>query len=442
MILIIVSLTPNIVAANTDGCVDDGHSVIYVNGILTNKAAAEQNLEVIEDALKSSKYSKDITTYLGHNPTRGNIIDTSKSTLQSYFLEDKYQSLDLDATNILKNVHSDIKTKKILLLGHSQGTFYTNQLYHYLINNGVNEESIAVYNIGTPASYVSGDGKYITNSADSVINSVRLLIGIRGANSPLPPNVNIPISEGSNGHSLQTVYLAGEGERIVREIDALLISLKAPKSNNMDGCFNKPDMSLQAKIEQSFVNLPKNTNDKLVEIKKATAVLARSTGEFITNQVFKMITWSGKGITPRYEQDEAGVKATTILESEQTAKLRQLSEISVSKIKKQRHTIPIEAVQPTIDREQMGQLLAQLQIMLKGHLASLQPKDKCAGIDLSILKYSTCIPPFEEGGFAFGGGGGGGGVSEVEAPSECIPTPMNGWCGDGPPGGPGEWTFN
>ena len=52
--------------------------------------------------------------------------------------------------------------------------------------------------------------------------------------------------------------------------------------------------------------------------------------------------------------------------------------------------------------------------------------DACAGIDLAILKYSTCLSPFEEGGYAYGGGGSGSGSASSSAPP----------VGDAPAGGP------
>ena len=72
--------------------------------------------------------------------------------------------VDYDLTNILRQLHGDLKAQKILLVGHSQGTFYTNAAYDYLVKNGVDKKSIAVYNIGTPADKVAGNGEYLTSS--------------------------------------------------------------------------------------------------------------------------------------------------------------------------------------------------------------------------------------------------------------------------------------
>ena len=107
--------------------------------------------------------------------------------------------VDYDLTNILLQAHDNLKTQKILLMGHSQGTFYTNAAYDYLIGHGVDKNSIAVYNVATPASLVAGNGLYLTSSTDKVINTiVRDLATVGSANKPLPANIDIKIPDKIN----------------------------------------------------------------------------------------------------------------------------------------------------------------------------------------------------------------------------------------------------
>ena len=61
--------------------------------------------------------------------------------------------------------------------------------------------------------------------------------------------------------------------------------------------------------------------------------------------------------------------------------------------------------------DKLVNVLKKYQSLLSGS------KDKCEGVDLSIIKYSNCISPFDEGGYGYGGGtssssgsGSGGGV--------------------------------
>ncbi|MFA7310048.1 MAG: hypothetical protein WC050_04040, partial [Candidatus Paceibacterota bacterium] len=46
-------------------------------------------------------------------------------------------------------------------------------MYNYLVDHGVPKKSIAVYNVATPESFVSGGGGYLTSTNDKVINDVR-----------------------------------------------------------------------------------------------------------------------------------------------------------------------------------------------------------------------------------------------------------------------------
>ncbi|MCR4280766.1 MAG: lamin tail domain-containing protein, partial [Candidatus Kaiserbacteria bacterium] len=147
-----------------------------------------------------------------------------------------------------------VSTRKILLIGHSQGTFYTNAIYQYLIKNGVPAESIAVYNLATPASYVEGGGQYLTSANDRVINGIRPLIGKFGANMPLTANITISIpadeiNDKNGGHHFSSSYLGEEPDRIVSDITSVLGGLKAGASAGTEGCFTPPPATLGYKTQ-------------------------------------------------------------------------------------------------------------------------------------------------------------------------------------------------
>jgi len=73
----------------------------------------------------------------------------------------------------------------------------------------------------------------------------------------------------------------------------------------------------------------------------------------------------------------------------------------------------VEQAEPKTDKqyEQMSTALLAMEKLLKQLMLKRQIKDEapdiCAGIDLSIIKNSTCISPFDPGGYGFGAGGGG-----------------------------------
>jgi len=79
------------------------------------------------------------------------------------------------------------------------------------------------------------------------------------------------------------------------------------------------------------------------------------------------------------------------------------------------------------EKQMLGALVALEQLL--SSLAAQAPSssdtrtDVCDGIDLSIIKISTCIKPFDPGGYAYGGGGavGGGGSSSSSGSGAAAP---------------------
>ncbi len=157
-------------------------------------------------------------------------------------------------TTILRQVHQELSTRKVLLVGHSQGTFYTNAAYDYLTGHGVAKESIAVYNIATPADRVLGGGNYLTSSTDKVISSIVAgLASVSSVRKPLPANIDLALSadeqnSSTGGHSLGGVYLTSAPDRVVADMQGEINSLSATDSLNQD-CFTPPPVTLSNTLE-------------------------------------------------------------------------------------------------------------------------------------------------------------------------------------------------
>ena len=240
--LFIISLliVPIFVSAD---CNKSGTTVIFVNGMFTpNKLDADTNKRLLANAFESRSNLTNVTFLLGYNPSHAaGLGDMVNAVTQAY----TGGYVDYDLKNILRQVHTDLKTQKIILMGHSQGTIYTNAAYDYLVSNGVDKNSIAVYNVGTPADVVAGNGKYLTSSTDKVINEiVKKLTTLGLARKPLPPNIDLKLSpdEEANsigGHSFSDVYLAEAPDKIIGDIDYELNSLQESSSDKSE-CFNEP----------------------------------------------------------------------------------------------------------------------------------------------------------------------------------------------------------
>ncbi|MDP3999517.1 MAG: lamin tail domain-containing protein [bacterium] len=257
LFILLVSLLPSSVFG---ACAIDGVTVVYVNGMLTSKRNdADLNKKLLKDNFEKISNRTDVTFLTGYNPSHlagaGDLIQATSQLLG-------FSISNYDLNTILLQIHPQVTTRKILLLGHSQGTFYTNEIYNYLINNGVPKESVGVYNVATPASFVSGDGKYVTSQNDKVINAVRNAALGLGVTQPLPANISIPLTQEESaapfgGHSFSGVYLANDSVRIVSDVENAIKKLVAAEVLNADdgSCFISPAKGLVYYAQKSVFSV-------------------------------------------------------------------------------------------------------------------------------------------------------------------------------------------
>lgn len=236
-------------------CGSKGVTVIFINGIFSSEASATADKDLLKYKFLNGGGDKNVAFYNGFNPSHlSGLGDLIKVVMQAY----QGGSLDYDLTTILRQVHSELSTRKVLLVGHSQGTFYTNAAYDYLISHGVPKESVAVYNVGTPADKVAGGGNYLTSSTDKVINFIaRGLIDAAFARPPLPANITIPLPPDQEqsplgGHYFSEFYLKEAPDKIIGDIQREIDTLSEGKGNSApspDGCFVAPDNSLDYQVK-------------------------------------------------------------------------------------------------------------------------------------------------------------------------------------------------
>jgi hypothetical protein len=196
-------------------CDKERVTVVYVNGILSpGKPQTESDLGEVAKKIKGTSPGafKNLNFLPAYNPSRfAGIGDGLKAVAQTYFVNSTLA--DTDLKTIALQLASDVTTEKVLLVGHSQGSFYVNNLYKFMVHNGANPASIGVYHIASPASVVEGRGSYLTSGTDMVINTVRDLQAQGGARTALPSNIDlfVPSNEIANnpwaGHGLVGVYL-------------------------------------------------------------------------------------------------------------------------------------------------------------------------------------------------------------------------------------------
>lgn len=243
-------------------CDLEGVSVIYVNGILTSERGAQSDARALEKLYEKEKGDDGVTFTFTHNPSRlAGFGDAIKATRQAYrAVADEYIT-DHDLEVMLNHLHTDVRTQKMVLVGHSQGGFYANQLYAYLIENGIPESALAVYHTGTPASFIAGEGAYTTSVTDSVINFVRTLAAAGNAEQPLEANVSFPLTEEEQaeewaGHSFSDVYLTYGNNHIIVNIHEELIELESASVTDIEnGCFDPPGRDVGHRAVSAFFSI-------------------------------------------------------------------------------------------------------------------------------------------------------------------------------------------
>jgi hypothetical protein len=253
-ILLLLLIAPVPEYAHAAACNVDGYSVVYINGIFTDETKARIDTQAISDIFQEKETNKqmiDSTNFhTGYNATHLlGFGDVLKSVLQKMWEVEGHTKEDYDLERIVTRIQPEVKTQKILILGHSQGTFYANALYDYLVRRGVSAKSIAVLNLATPASFVGGHGKHLTNTNDMLVQNVRSAAVLTSHPEPLVANLDISPVPGDtglfSGHSLSSVYLKEKPVNIASAIASSLSKLQSdPTRDPSQPCIPSPDTSI------------------------------------------------------------------------------------------------------------------------------------------------------------------------------------------------------
>src|SRR3989344_1682460 len=254
-ICVLFALNPTITFASS--CLDWGYTIVFINGILNEEEKARKSADALQRLLGESFRSEPLVVRLGHNQSHlAGAADLIQSIAQTY---DNPVS-DFDRDSILRQIHPQVNTRKVLLVGHSQGTFYTNAIHRYFLEHGMKEGSIAVYNLATPANFVAGGGTYKTSTNDKVINKIRDYNRTFNTARALPGNIHIPLPPGEEnddwgGHHFSSSYLDAVPQAIMGDIAQALDRLQAIPGTAEDWCFDPPGKTLKQKTEEAALKV-------------------------------------------------------------------------------------------------------------------------------------------------------------------------------------------
>jgi hypothetical protein len=235
-------LTPSFVGAQTQTCSAQGYTVVFVNGIFGTETQARLSADALWYQLGRQYNSEPVAVRLGYNPSHlAGAADLAQVGAQLF--NGSISRFDLDT--ILMQIYPEVTTRKLLLVGHSQGAFYSNDMYYYLVAHGVSDASVNVYNVGAPTAYTAGKGKYINSSGDT------LLAALRAANFHiLPNNIDLAPSNANDhwdGHAFAEDYLNNAGERMLTDLHEEMSDLSA--TDSVGECFTPPNKSIGYKTE-------------------------------------------------------------------------------------------------------------------------------------------------------------------------------------------------
>lgn len=204
--------------------------IFYINGVNNTPDEANFSLSKLESLIDND--SPTVTWNVLYNQTHGlmrsDVWDvirqkheerigldyTSYKNSHPYgspysFLHDRsYVGKNLhDIVSQLHNKISFDSKDYLLIISHSQGNQYANQLWDYLVNaEKFPRERIALIGIATPASHGEGlNFSYITADNDKVINVVRTF-----PENPLEANAHIEKCKDFGCHNLVKDYLGDE----------------------------------------------------------------------------------------------------------------------------------------------------------------------------------------------------------------------------------------
>lgn len=315
VLLISVFLFSDVVnaQANNQLCAPKGYTIATVNGIFTDEDGAKINMTELQKRIGLDWKGEFIDFKYFHNPSHlGGLGDVAMSAYQKLFEDSAVK--DYDLVEILKTASANIKTQKVLLVGYSQGNFYTNSFYDVVAgqSGGIPKESISVYSVATPAGRVAGGGSWLTSTSDKVISKLVEKFPFRDV---MKPNTNIDLRLGDDlfGHSFTDVYLKYRGDKIVSDIKKSLNQLEIVEGKT-GPCIKPPKKTFLHGVQGTVLSIADPIAETGVAATIATVKGAVKTTRALAGLAGKVIgavTGSSK-----VTADESDSKTVSIMEED------------------------------------------------------------------------------------------------------------------------------
>lgn len=298
---------------NNQLCASKGYTIATVNGIFTDEDGAKINMTELQKRIGLDWKGESIDFKYFHNPSHlGGIGDVAMSAYQKLFEDSAVK--DYDLVEILKAASANIKTQKVLLVGYSQGNFYTNSFYDVVAgqSGGVPKESIGVYSVATPAGRVAGGGPWLTSTSDKVISKLVEKFPFRDVMEP-NTNINLRLGDDLFGHSFTDVYLKYRGDKIVSDIKQSLSRLEIAEAKT-GPCIKRPKESFLHNLQGAVLSIADPIAETGVAATVATVKGAIKTTRALAGLAGKVI--GAVTGSPKVTADESEGEAVAIVEEE------------------------------------------------------------------------------------------------------------------------------
>jgi hypothetical protein len=202
-----------------------------------NEAAAEQLLQVATQ--KDNEAGRSFFRWISNLSSAPEFFKKMAQTAMAANDFKEYLE-DVDLRIQIAQYETDLKTGKVIVVvGHSQGNFYSNSAWENLHRRGYHDGRFALVGVATPTSHIAGEGPYSTLTQDRVMGFVRSLKGA------LPSNVTNAVASLS-GHEFVSEYLEGteSGPKIKDDLKNVISKIASSVSTPSPAALEYLDQSL------------------------------------------------------------------------------------------------------------------------------------------------------------------------------------------------------
>lgn len=202
-----------------------------------SEAVAEQLLQVTTQ--KDEEVGRSFFRWISNLSSAPQFFrDMAQAAMTAYDFKAYFEDADLRLQ--IEHYEADLNSGEVIVVvGHSQGNFYSNTSWENLQRLEKYKGKLALVGVAAPVSYIAGDGPYSTLTQDMIMDFAR---SQKGA---LPANVKNSTASAS-GHEFVSQYLQGNasGPKITSDLKDVISKIVSGVSTPTTAAVEYLDESL------------------------------------------------------------------------------------------------------------------------------------------------------------------------------------------------------